>query len=197
MSAPTEPTRRLPDPRYHGHQLVAYRRFLCHYRWRRCVGRSGATSCKSCPLNTKRYRDSAYNGSFLESCLCKEDFWRHDRLPGAPSQGPAGRCCDDWYRCRAIGTGIAISAALTVPIGALGMIVGALGMTIGAPTNTWDPVISGRSELQCVPYGSRLHGRTQPAVSSGELLGTDHLSQLLTKVAEGRRPDGSGLRGTG
>jgi hypothetical protein len=66
-----------------GTSIVAYHRVLCHYRWRCCVDRSGATSCKICPLNTKRYRDSAYNGSFLESCLCKEDFWRHDMLPGA------------------------------------------------------------------------------------------------------------------
>ena len=43
--------------------------------------KEGETVCSSCPLNTRRYAGQG-SGANRTSCMCREEFWRHDGLLG-------------------------------------------------------------------------------------------------------------------
>ena len=54
----------------------------------------GRTVCSSCPLNTRRYAGQG-SGANRTSCMCREEYWRHDRLLGKRCfKCPEGGTCE-------------------------------------------------------------------------------------------------------
>ena len=54
----------------------------------------GQTVCSSCPSNTRRYAGQG-SGANRTSCMCKPDYWRHDRSRGKRCfKCPEGGTCE-------------------------------------------------------------------------------------------------------